>query len=75
MEVFNSEQYGSTPYQSGAVVYDFGTKSFYALNGSSFEKIKQEIMDDVPILNTLELEKLFEMMDDWERQKYPERFL
>lgn len=72
--VINTSVY-TAPVGSAPVFFDdYSQLFYYMLNGQSIQ-INQNTEFEEPVLNQDDLAKLFEMIDDWEKGKYPERFL
>jgi len=72
--IINNTEYGN-PASTSAVSYDSYQGRFYALINGQTMSINQETEYEEPLLDPGTLSKLLEMIDDWEREKYPERFL
>jgi hypothetical protein len=64
-------------YPQNAVVFDNVVNEYYTKESGSWYRI-QEYEQDIfqKILDYgIDLNKLKEMLDDWEKEKYPERFI
>ena len=60
------------PADSSPVFYDSFLQKFFCLKDSQMYEINQE---ELQIFTYEDMDKIKEMLQDWERDKYPERFL
>lgn len=72
------------PIDSCPVFYDSYGQRFFTLKDGQLHEIYQESNDDFAenevdilrnLLHQLPIDNILEMLKDWEREKYPERFL
>ena len=67
-------------YPQNTVVYDNVLNEYFMKDESGWYKIQEYDQDEQDIFQKIlnygiDLNKLKEMLDDWEKEKYPERFI
>lgn len=72
--IFNETIYASSA-DSGSVYYDNHNQRFYTVHNGQSMLINQQTEFEDPLIDQDTLSKFYEMINDWEREKYPERFL
>ncbi len=72
--IINSAQI-SNCYSPDVVLFDRNTNTFYIKSEGGDYEIFQTVEQEPEMFTVTDAHKILEMMNDWEKDKYPERFL